>query len=133
MRYLLDTDTWIWLLRRREPVVSRVIAESPEDLAIASMTLAELYFGALNSRQPEREEEKIERLMFQIADVIAFDQGSARIHAELRHALRANRISDRDLVIASVAVANSLALVTSNRREFSRVPGLRLEDWMVAA
>lgn len=132
MRYLLDTDTCIWLLRKREPVVSRVIAESPEDLAIASMTLAELYFGALNGSNPDREEEKIERLIFQISDVIAFDQGAARIHAELRYALRANRISERDLVIASVAVTNSLVLVTSNQREFRRVPGLHLEDWMVS-
>ncbi|HEX8319928.1 type II toxin-antitoxin system VapC family toxin [Longimicrobium sp.] len=130
MRYLLDTDTCIWLLRKREPVVSRVIAESPEDLAIASMTLAELYFGALNGSDPDREEQKIERLIFQISDVIAFDQGAARIHAELRYALRANRISERDLVIASVAVTNGLILVTSNQREFRRVPGLQVEDWM---
>jgi tRNA(fMet)-specific endonuclease VapC len=130
MRYLLDTDTCIWLLRKREPVVSRVIAESPEDLAIASMTLAELYFGALNGSDPDREEQKIERLIFQISEVIAFDQGAARIHGELRYALRANRISERDLVIASVAVTNSLILVTSNQREFQRVSGLHLEDWM---
>jgi tRNA(fMet)-specific endonuclease VapC len=130
MRYLLDTDTCIWLLRKREPVVSRVITESPEDLAIASITLAELYFGALNGSNPDREEQKIERLIFQISEVIAFDQGAARIHAELRYALRANRISERDLVIASVAVTNSLILVTSNQREFRRVPGLQVEDWM---
>ncbi|CAA9345001.1 MAG: VapC toxin protein [uncultured Gemmatimonadetes bacterium] len=132
MRYLLDTDTCIWLLRKREPVVSRVIAESPEDLAIASMTLAELYFGAMNGNNPDREEQKIERLIFRISEVIAFDQGAARIHAELRYALRANKISERDLVIASVGVANSLILVTSNQREFRRVPGLQLEDWMVS-
>jgi len=130
MRYLLDTDTCVWLIRKREPVTSRIQAESPDDLALASMTEAELRYGALKSADPERQGRMIESLVALVADVLPFDRAAAGVHADLRWALRAQRISDRDLVIASVAVSRGLTLVTSNRREFDRVPGLSVEDWM---
>lgn len=129
MRWLLDTDTCVWLLRGREPVVSRIRAESPDDLAAASMTVAELRFGARRSSQAERQHRMVDLLVSTLADVLAFDTEAAAVHAELRDALRAQPISERDLVIASVAVSNRLVLVTGNRREFERVPGLALEDW----
>ena len=130
MRYLLDTDTCVWLIRKRDPVTSRIQAESPDDLALASMTEAELRYGALKSSDPERQNRMIESLVALVADVLPFDRAAAGVHADLRWALRAQRISDRDLVIASVAGSRGLTLVTSNRREFDRVPGLSVEDWM---
>lgn len=130
MRYLLDTDTCVWLIRKREPVTARIQAESPDDLALASMTEAELRYGALKSSKPERERRMVDGLVSIVADVLPFDRAAARVHADLRWALRAQRISDRDLVIASVAVSRQMTLVTGNRREFDRVPGLVVEDWM---
>lgn len=129
MRWLLDTDTCVWLLRGREAVVARARRESPDDLAIASMTLAELRYGALRSADPPAQERRVELLAENLAAVLPFDDAAARVHAGLRLALRATPIGERDLVIASTAVAGRLALVTGNLREFRRVPGLAVEDW----
>jgi tRNA(fMet)-specific endonuclease VapC len=129
--YLLDTDTCIWLLRAREPVKSRAHAASPTDLAVASMTVAELWYGAIRSLDP-RAFDTIEQFLATGVKVHPFDVDAARRHAEIRNAVRAQPIGPRDLVIASVAVARGLTVVTSNVREFGRVPGLPHVDWMQA-
>lgn len=129
MAYLLDSDTCIWVMREREPVMSRVRGESPVDLAVASMTVAELRFGVLASAAPERTRARLDALLGAPLEVLPFDREAARCHADIRHAVRAQPIGERDLVIASVAVANGLTLVTGNVREFSRIPDLKIEDW----
>jgi tRNA(fMet)-specific endonuclease VapC len=128
-RYLLDTDTCIWVLRLREPVLSRVRGTSPDDLVIATMTEAELMFGALNSRDAERNLERVEAFLAAPFEVLSFDREAARRHAELRLALKRRPIGERDLIIASTASAHGLTLVASNTRELSRVPGLDVVDW----
>ena len=132
-RYLLDTDICIWVLRLREPVLARVRATSPDDLAIATMTEAELRFGALNSRDPERNLERLEAFLAAPFEVLSFDREAARHHAELRLAMKQRPIGERDLIIASTATANGLTLVTSNTREFRRVPELETIDWSTKA
>lgn len=129
MTYLLDTDTAVWLMREREPVLSRVRAQSPADVAICSMTEAELRFGANKADQPARGLARLDALIATPIQVLPFDRAAARRHADIRFAVGAQPIGDRDLVIASVAAANGLTLVTGNVREFSRVPGLAIEDW----
>jgi tRNA(fMet)-specific endonuclease VapC len=64
--------------------------------------------------------------------VLAFAGDAAEHHARVRYRLRHKPIGDRDLLIAAIAIANDLTLVTHNTREFSRVPDLRVEDWGVA-
>ena len=127
--YLLDTDVCVWVFRGRQPLISRVSAHAPDDLAIASMTEAELWYGA---RKGGRESNLVATGKFigDIGTVLPFDSAAARIHAELRLALRATPISDNDLVIASTALASQQTLVTGNVREFSRVPGLEVESWL---
>jgi tRNA(fMet)-specific endonuclease VapC len=127
--YLLDTDVCVWLLRGREPVASIVRAHSPDDLGIGSMTEAELWYGA---RKGGMEEGLVatRRFIEEIGTVLPFDSAAAKIHAQVRLALRSTPISERDLTIASTALAHQRTLVTSNVREFSRVPGLVLENWM---
>jgi tRNA(fMet)-specific endonuclease VapC len=127
--YLLDTDVCVWVVRGRQPLISKVFAVLPDDLAIASMTEAELWYGA---RKGGRESNVVATGKFigDIGTVLPFDSAAARIHAELRLALRATPISDNDLVIASTALANRRTLVTGNVREFSRVPGLEVESWL---
>lgn len=129
MPYLLDTDACIWFLRQKEPVYSRVLRESPEDLRLASMTLAELYYGALASRDPAAAAARIDAFLAAGISVLPFDEAAAAEHAAHRFALRAAPIGERDLVIASTATATGHTLVTGNRREFERVPGLSLADW----
>jgi tRNA(fMet)-specific endonuclease VapC len=132
MRHLLDTDTCIEVIRRREPAASRVRQKSPDDLVVSAMTVAELRFGALNSSDPERTLAGVEALLSAPIEVVSFDENAARQHAEVRLALRAQPIGERDLVIAATARAGGFTVVTRNRRHFERVPGLSVEDWTAA-
>jgi len=100
----------------------------PSGVFVTSMTMAELHFGVLKSRDPEGNQTRVSTFLGPLA-VLDFDGAAARLHAEIRWALRETPIGERDLVIASVALAHQLTLVTGNTREFARVPGLPTEDW----
>lgn len=128
MKVLLDTDTCIWLLRGIPEVRERLTALSPEDVAISAMNEAELRFGVLHSQHPTKHARSLEAFLAPI-QVLPFDAVAAKVHAKLRLALKRTPIGERDLVIASVAVAHRLTLITHNQREFQRVPGLKLQDW----
>jgi tRNA(fMet)-specific endonuclease VapC len=130
MRYILDTDTCIYVLREKQPVVSRMRAESASDLAISSMTEAELRFGAINSSDPQRLLLQLDAFLSAPIQVLSFDREAAVRHAEIRLALRHQPIGERDLVTASVALATGLTVVTCNRREYDRVPGLDVVNWL---
>jgi tRNA(fMet)-specific endonuclease VapC len=114
-------------------VLSRVRSVPPGDLALTSMTEAELHYGVLNSSDPERNLARVETFLSGPIDSLPFDSEAARVHAQLRYALRGRPIGERDLVIASTTLAHGGVLVTSNTREFSRVPNLVLEDWIESA
>jgi len=129
MRYLLDTDTCIEILRRRDLASARVRTWSPDDLALSAMTVAELLFGAMRSSDPDRSLAAVRAFLDAPLEIVPFDEDAARHHAELRLALRSQPIGERDLVIAATARARSFIIVTRNRRHFERVPGLAVEDW----
>ena len=129
MTYVLDTDVCVWVLRRREPWLSRLHGERPGDVAVTSLTEAELRLGALKASDPARDLARVEAFLSGAIGVLPFDRDAARHHAEIRFALRARPIGDRDLVIASVARAHGATLVTGNLGELGRVPGLRVDDW----
>ena len=131
MRYLFDTDICIEVIRRREPVLSRVKARSPDDLAVSAMSVAELRYGALNSSNPDGSTKLVEAFLAAPFEILAFGEGAAFHHAALRLALRAQPIGERDLVIAATARASGLIVVTHNEKHFRRVPGLDVEDWAI--
>jgi tRNA(fMet)-specific endonuclease VapC len=129
MRFLLDTDTCIEVIRGREPAASRLRGMSPDDLVISAMTVAELHFGALNSSDPERSLRAVEAFLSAPIEIAPFDEEAARRHATIRLALRARPIGERDLIIAATARSHDWAVVTGNRRHFDRVAGLQVLDW----
>jgi tRNA(fMet)-specific endonuclease VapC len=94
------------------------------------MTLAELWYGAVRSGDAAAGFAKIRRFLATGVSVLPFDEDAAYRYAEIREATRAQPIGTQDMVIASVAVARGLTVVTSNVREFGRVPGLPHVDWM---
>jgi tRNA(fMet)-specific endonuclease VapC len=129
--WLLDTNACIFLMKMREPITTRVKQLGPEDLAISAITCAELWFGAAKSQHPQRSRAAQDTFLepFRVVD---FDAKAADRYAGIRaHLARTGRqIGDRDLMIAAIAVANRMAVVTSNAGELARVPGLAVEDWM---
>jgi len=126
--YLLDTDTVIDLLHYSGNVGQRLSQIAPREVAIAAMTLAELRFGALNSTDVRRNLNELDRFLVRI-ETLPFDAQCAGIHAELRFAMRSQAIGQHDLIIAACALASERTLVSSNLREFGRVPGLQVESW----
>jgi tRNA(fMet)-specific endonuclease VapC len=131
LKYLLDTDTCIFAMRRRSGVLERLLQESPDDVAVSAMTEAELAFGAIRSSDPPRAGAQVSAFLAPMA-VLPFDSAAARRHAEIRHQVRQKPIGERDMVTAAVAAVNRLVLVTHNTKEFARVKGLGLEDWVVS-
>lgn len=131
MRFLLDTNTCVYAIKRRPNAIRRLQSLSPDDVVVSSITLAELWFGAAKSSEPQRTRASVDAFLRPFA-VLPFEREAADAYAEIRFRLeRAGRpIGERDLLIAAIARSRRLTVVTHNLDEFSRVPGLRVEDWV---
>lgn len=131
MSYLLDTNACIRYLRDPKSRIGVALAaRSPSDICMSSVVLSELYRGALRSRKPAEERQKVDVFVAPFR-VFAFDTDAAERHAAIRVDLerRGLLIGPYDLLIAATAASNSLTLVTHNTAEFSRIPNLVIEDW----
>ena len=129
MNWLLDTNTLIFAARDRPSAVRRRLqAVSPDDVAVSSIAIAELWFGAEKSDDPSRKRAAWKAFL-EPYSVLPFDRAAAEEHARLRYLLRHAPIGERDLLVAAIATANGLRVVTNNLAEFKRVPGLTVEDW----
>lgn len=130
MKYVLDTNTCIAAIRNHVAVLRRMMSMPPEEMAVAVMSVAELWFGALKSANPARGRAVTDAFL-EPFDLLPFDEAAADSYASTRRHLesRGTPIGERDLIIAATARAHGLTVVTNNRREFERVPGLTLEDW----
>jgi tRNA(fMet)-specific endonuclease VapC len=126
---LLDTNVVIQCLKGREPAASRLRAAAPSEIAIPSVVGYELEYGTLRIASPQRR--RILSRMLQSLEQIPFDREAARESARARVDLerRGIVIGPLDLLIAGTALSRGAALATNNTREFSRIRGLRLEDW----
>ena len=131
MRYLLDTNIVSALMRDpRGPLAQRISAVAEASVCTSVIVAAELRYGAAkkgSSRLVERVE-----LILSTLDVLPFEPPADRTYAELRVKLEraGNSIGGNDLLIAAQAIAGGYIVVTDNQREFERVAGLRVENWM---
>ena len=131
MPYLLDTNVCIGILTGRSAkAIERLRQLAPTEVRACSVVRAELQFGARNSSRVEANLSLLETFLSPFTSV-AFDDDAANYYGRIRADLhRAGElIGPNDLLIAAVALANDLVLVTHNVKEFGRVPGLRCEDW----
>ena len=130
MKYLLDTDTCIYALKRNERILSHLLSTAREDVAISVITEAELRTGAAKSASPSKTLRLIENFLAPLT-ILDFTSDDALAYANVRARLEraGNPIGPLDTLIASQAVARKLLLVTNNEREFRRVAGLHLENW----
>ena len=132
MRYLLDTDSCIYIAKEKPPqVVARLTRLREGDVGMSVITYAELSYGASRSRQMEANWKRIDRLT-QLVPVLALSARAARHYGGLRVQLeqRHSPIGAYDLLIAAHALDLNLTLVTHNMREFARIEGLRVENWV---
>jgi tRNA(fMet)-specific endonuclease VapC len=129
--YLLDTNACIRVLNNSSaPLVSRLRQEDPSSIQLSSVTKAELLFGARNSARVASNLRLLERFFTPFLS-LPFDDRCAEQYAAVRADLTAQGqiIGPNDMLIAATARAHDLILVTHNTREFSRVVGLKVEDW----
>jgi tRNA(fMet)-specific endonuclease VapC len=127
--YLLDANAVIAILNdSASSVAQRVRAEEPRDVAISAIVAHELYYGAYKSKRVAKNLVLIESLQF---EVLELDQDDAKHAGEVRAILaaRGTPIGPYDVLIAGQAKARNRILVTNNTSEFSRVPGLRTQNW----
>ena len=130
LRYMLDTNLCIRVLRDRPPSLRGRFNERAESLCISTIVLTELLHGAARSARPEQNRREVERFAARL-EVLAFDADAADHAADIRAALeRGGRvIGGYDLLIAGHARSRGLVVVTGNLGDFNRVDGLRCEDW----
>jgi tRNA(fMet)-specific endonuclease VapC len=131
LKYMLDTNIVIYTIKNRPQQVREAFKRHQGQMAISSVTLGELIFGAERSAQVERNLGDIEGLAARL-ETLPFDSHAAEHFGQLRAELyRVGRpIGPYDMMIAGHARAMGLILVTNNVREFEQVPGLRLENWV---
>ncbi|MBS0570702.1 MAG: type II toxin-antitoxin system VapC family toxin [Proteobacteria bacterium] len=129
-RYLLDANVVIALLNDpRSSVAARLRRHKPANIAISSIVIHELFYGAFKSARAVQNVALVDSLRF---EVLEFDREDARHAGEIRAALAlaGTPLGPFDVLIAGQARARGMILVTHNGREFKRVPDLRMEDWV---
>lgn len=131
LRYLLDTNICIYVIKRRPESLLDRFNENASHLGISTVTLAELLHGAEKSSQPQRTLSVVEDFCSRL-DVLDYGIKAAQHYGQIRAALeqRGTPIGVNDLHIAAHARSEGLTLVSNNLREFERVEGLLYENWV---
>lgn len=131
LKYLLDTNIVIYVIKNRPMAARERFTQHQGQLSISAVTLMELIYGAERSMQVERNLRDIEQFAARL-DVLSYDEAAAihsgQICAELARTGRP--IGPYDQMIAGHARATGLILVSNNLAEFTRVEGLRVENWL---
>ena len=130
MAYLLDTNACIQILNGHPATVTALRARAPGDLRLCSIVISELSYGAHNSRNAGANLVRLRQFCAPYQS-LPFDDRAADECGQIRATLRkqGRPIGPIDVLIAAIARVNDLVLVTHDTAEFSRVPGLRIEDW----
>ena len=132
MKYMLDTNIIAYAKNNRpESVLQRFMEHRPEDMCISAITMAELEYGICKSSKPAQNRLALMMFLSEI-QVVPFDGDAAQEYGSIRVGLTAKGtpIGANDLLIAAHARSLGLTLVTNNGREFERVPGLVVENWV---
>ena len=129
---MLDTDHCIELLRGNPLLVSRLEALSEEaEIYTTIINVAELFYGVKKSPYPDRGLSEVRAFLEDIR-VLLLDLHAAEIYGKLKAELsrKGELIPDNDLLIASITLSHGFTLVTHNIRHYSRISGLKIEDWL---
>ena len=132
LKYLLDTNIVIYVLKRRRKEVLEIFNRNASRMAISSITLSELIYGAEKSPNVDKNLEAIEEFVSHL-DVLPYDAKASQHYGQIKAALekRGEIIGENDIHIAAHAISQGLILVTNNLREFKRVPNLARENWVL--
>ncbi len=131
LKYMLDTNIVVYTIKNRPAQVRKIFKQHENQMCISAVTKGELIYGAERSSRPERNLIDIEGLMARL-EVAPFEDHASEHFGQLRAELYriGQPIGPYDMMIAGHARAMGLILVTNNMKEFERVPGLRVENWV---
>jgi tRNA(fMet)-specific endonuclease VapC len=131
MRYLLDTNICVLLIRQKSQIVLQKLTQHPfTDIAVSAITVAELQYGVAKSVHTTQNQQALDYFLLPLT-ILPFDDRVATTYGEIRVYLevQGTPIGAIDTLLAAQAVSYKLIFVTNNVREFARVPGLTIEDW----
>ena len=129
--YMLDTNICIYVMRDRPTEVGERFYRSTGEMCISTITLGELLYGAEKSERPAENRHAVDRFIAQL-EVLPFSDAAASHYGQIRAELvRLGRPAGiHDIQIGAHARSEGLTVVTNNVREFARMPGLRVENWV---
>ena len=129
--YILDTNTLIYFFKGIGKVADNLLAVSPKDIGLPSIVLYELEYGIARSTSPRKRTKQLGELCA-LVEVLNFGDEEAKASAMIRVALekKGTPIGPYDVMIAGTALSRQGILVTSNTKEFRRVPKLQIIDWL---
>lgn len=131
LKYLLDTNICIYLIKARpEYVIKKFLACKPGEIGISTIVLAELEYGVSKSQKVVENRNALRKLLRPI-ELVNFDFDAAKAYGDLRKNLETagQPIGSLDYLIAAQALSLNVILVTNNEKEFSRIDGLKIENW----
>jgi len=132
MKYMLDTNIVIYVIKHKpESVLQKFQSLEPSDFCISSITLAEIEYGISKSSRPDRNRFAFGMFISGI-DILSFDDAAASEYGPIRAGLerKGTPIGPNDMLIAAHAKSLGFTIVTNNVREFERVEGLKVENWV---
>lgn len=131
MKLMLDTNVCIYIIKQQPAtVLKRFLEFQIGDIGISSITLSELRYGVAKSRHREKNAKALDEFIIPL-EVVSFDEEAAHVYGDIRTTLEkaGTPIGAMDMLIAAHAVSLGTTLVTSNTREFIRIPTLNIIDW----
>ena len=132
MKLMLDTNICIYIIKNQpKSVLDRLVAFPTEDVGISVITVAELRYGASKSARLERNHEALDEFLYPF-EIALFDEPATKSYGTIRSALekKGRPIGPMDLLIAAHALSLDVRLVTNNAKEFERVDGLEIDNWI---
>ncbi len=133
--YLLDTNICIYIIKNTFPqLTEHLMSHEPEEIAVSSITLFELEYGAAKSKWGTQNREKLYMFLSPFS-ILPFDARDATYAGNIRAFLasKGSPVGPYDIQIAAQGLARELTVVTHNVSEFSRIPELKIEDWLLLA
>ena len=132
MKYLLDTNICIYIIKEKpKSVIKKFEQISPMEVGVSTITVAELEFGVAKSQYPEKNRKALEWFILPLI-ILPFNLEDTRAYGDIRHHLesKGTPIGAMDMLIAAQARQREVILVSNNEQEFSRIPGLKVENWV---
>lgn len=132
MKYLLDTNICIYIIKKKpEVVLKRFLKMKPDSVAISSITVSELYYGIAKSSKPDENTIALEQFILPLT-VLDFNKEDSMFYGKLRAKLerKGKIVGAMDMLIAAQALSRDLILVTNNEREFKKIDDLSIENWI---